>query len=286
MGNFQGRPTARAAILVVVWTLSASHCIAAGQKSPSSALRLPADSVLLPLIFPDIDADGKAHKSVKIRSLHRDYEPSEMYGTISVQTREKMLLRNGSRRDVLLVCEVSHDGDGGSPWGGETLLAMFRLRPKAQLLDVVDVRADRESGLWDKPALLRAGQYDCPVIYASHLNAGEDYLTLEIVEIVGDRFAVSKAILPNIFSARTGTGDIRPTPSLQLLPNSVPPTAVFRLRVIGELRDQDSQKVKRTETRTFKAKLFASRGRWQCPSCAHVGKAAAAMEKRYGFSDD
>lgn len=283
-----------AIIVLLIATVSYPEAIAGvpptpakqSQVSRSPATTVPSDHELLRLIFPDIGTDGNAHKSVQIRNLHGDYKPTRLDVEMTVRKSASRFLRNGTDRDLMLVLDVSHTEGGASPWGGELLLALFRLSPKARLLDVVDVRSDRESGLWNDPDMLHADGYDCPVVYGSHLNAGEEFFSLELVELVHDKFVQSRVSLPSAYNARGETSAVAEKVSFQSSPHSRAPAVAFRIKVTGTEFDEDSGETTRLESKTFETKLFASGGRWQCSSCRRMEQSISAMEKRFGFSDE
>jgi hypothetical protein len=251
---------------------------------------LPSNRDVLRLVFPDIDEKGTAHSSVQIRHISNDYEAAPMSGEMSVAGNTLIRVRNAGRQDLLAEMDVKHKGESVSSWGGETLLALVRSGHPLRLLDVVDVRRDRESGLWNHPTLLDAGACDSPVYYYSHLNAGEDHLGLEILEIVHDKFTPSKVGLPTFYSIRLQntniTTDITEEPSLRSIPHSTPPQALFTLKLTGKVLDADSDTVTKTEVKKYKATLTANNGRWRCAGCEAVAKAALNMEKRFGLNTD
>jgi hypothetical protein len=241
---------------------------------------------LMKLVFPDIDDKGKAHKSVQIRQINKEYDPSPISGDVSVNAGKSEFVNNNGRKDFLLELDVDHHDDTSpNPFGGEILLALYELSPKPRLLDVLDVRADREGGLWDKPSMLHAGKYDSPIYYFAHLNAGEDHYGIEILEIVHNKLVESEVGLPLSFSARGENTQIVETPSLKMVPNSNPPAYTFSMKVVGKHLVPDSDKVKDQQTRLFTARLTASGGRWQCNACGRVGKQIAAMENKFGFDN-
>jgi hypothetical protein len=235
------------------------------------------------LVFPDIKEDGTTTKSVRIRNFQEN-ESSELSGNMVANVVLSMYVRNGTRRDLVLEIDVHHKDDRAGVWGGETLIALFRLAPRARLLDVVDVRCDRESGLWNKPAILPGTNSDAIMFYYSHLNASEEYFGLELIEIKHDKLVQSKLNLPLMYSAKTGNAEIAEVLSIET-PKQGAASANYRVAVTGKLLDEDGG-VKKVESKTFRSKLIFSQGHWLFPSCSAVQKSIDAMQKRFGFSNE
>jgi len=241
---------------------------------------------LMKLVFPDITAKGTAHKSVRIHQINKEYDPSPITGEVSVQAGSSRFVSNNGRKDLLLELDVEHHDDASAnPFGGEILLALYQLSPKPRLLDVLDVRCDREGGLWDKPPMLHADKQDSPIYYFAHLNAGEDHYGLEILEIVKNKLVESDAGLPLSFSARGENTQIVESPSIKMVPNSNPTAYMFSMKVIGKHLQPDSDEVKDQQTKLFTAKLTASGGRWGCDGCGRIAKQIGAMENKFGFDN-
>jgi len=235
------------------------------------------------LVFPDITEDGTTKKSVPVRNLHENGS-GELSGDMVATVASSMYVRNGTKRDLVMQIDVTHKDDSSGSWGGETLIALFRLAPKARLLDVANVRWDRESGLWDKPAILHGPSSDSLLVYYSHLNAGEEYFALELIEIVHDKLQRSEVNLPSIYNARISSAEIEELPSIEI-PKQSGSGTIFRVAVKGKLIDE-SGGVKKSEFKTFQSKLIFSQGHWRCPSCNAMRKSIASMESRFGFSNE
>src|SRR5262249_32364672 len=144
---------------------------------------------------------------------------------------------NAAHVDRLLVIDVSHRDGSAHDWGGETLLALFRLASKPRLLDVVDVRRDRETYFWK---MLRAPHRDSVIVNATHLNAGEEYVLLDLIEVDKDKFVESKVEFPKIYSSNSGSSSITEEPTLMPLKNANLPAAIFSVKVTAKLKNSDS----------------------------------------------
>jgi hypothetical protein len=265
--------------IIIVLLLLLVALIADAQWLRAAAKSKPCDQVLLSLVFPGIDSQGNAGKSVVIRSLCNDYDPDSLAGDMSVNIFNSLPISNGAHTDRLLVLDVTHRDGSGHGWGGQTLLALFRLLPKPRLLDVVDVRADRETYFW---RILHAPQHDGVIVEATHLNAGEEFVFLSLVEVKGDRWVESKLKFPLINSFDSGTTSVKEIPALRQLKSAKKPAAVFTVKVTAQVKDPVSDVVKKHESKTFTARLNLVNERWRCPQCNSIQHNIEAIEKRFG----
>jgi len=256
------------------------------------ANKLPETTELLHQVFPNITANGIAHKSVQIRDLHEQYEPTELEGQMSVKTYKKPVLVKSGLKPCAVVCmDVDHtDGDNkgaASQWGGETLIALFQLSPSLKLLDVADIRQDRESDLWTAHPVLHATPSDALITYFSHLNAGEEYFGLELIEIAHDKFILSKANLLTTKSFRIAGASVTEVLSLQTDKSVKPPRVFLRLESTCRLYTDDSDDhIKKSESKFSDTELIFRGGHWSSITNKKRMDAIESMEKRYGFTDD
>lgn len=261
--------------------------LAIGSALPANSAQVrKKDSPHLDLIrnvFPDVTKELTAENSVVVRHIRGDYDPDELTGPMRIYEEGYFTVINGSHHDCVLALNISHSGAPTNPWGGETLLALFRMQPKPRLLDVADIQMDRESGVWTKPAILHGGNHDAMVTYYCHLNAGEEYMAPALVEIVQDKFVQSKAELPMAFSGRNVTAEIVESPSFVLTRKPACPV-IFRMKMVGKKLDEDTQQVLTSESKTFSISLVQKRGRWHCVSDAAPCKSMAKMQERFGFT--
>jgi hypothetical protein len=241
------------------------------------------DQKLLSLVFPDVNGEGNAHKSVVIRSLSKDYDTSALEGEMRADIFESLPVSNGKHTDHLLVIDVTHKDDSAHQWGGETLLALFRLTPKPRLLDVVDVRGDRETYFWK---MLHAPQHDGVIVMATHLNASEEYVLLDLVEVKADKFVESKVDFPWIYSSKLESSTLTEEPTLKELKNANPPAAIFKVKATAKTFDPDTNAVKKQQSKSFSATLNLVSGRWRCPQCGSMHGHIAILENRFGFRSE
>jgi hypothetical protein len=243
----------------------------------------PSHLDLIRKVFPDATKELSAENSVVIRHIRGDYDPDKLTGPMRIYEEGCYTVVNGTHHDCVLALDISHTGAPTNPWGGETLLALFRMQPNPHLLDVADIQMDRESGVWSKPAILHGGNHDALVTYYCHLNASEEYMAPALVEIVQDKFVQSRAELPMAFSARTATAEIVESPSFVLTPKSTGPV-IFRMKMVGKKLDEDTHEALKCESKIFSFSLIQKNGRWHCISDAQPCKFMGQMQERFGFA--
>ena len=266
--------------LLVLTPGTSSPTLAASAKATG-----PEHIALIRQVFPDITSDLRAQTSIPVRHIRADYEPDSLSGAMKIREEGFYPVTNGKHHDFVLALDVSHTGDALNSWGCETLLVLLRMQPHPRVLDVADIQMDRESGVWDKPAVLIGGSHDALVTFYSHLNAGEDYLVPGIIEIVGDKFVQSKADLPMAYCARNATAELHESLSL-VRSKKGPWPIIFRMKVEAKKVDEDTQKTLKSETKTFSFGLVQKNGRWRCVGDAKPCKAMARMQVRFGFADN
>ncbi|MBU6455158.1 MAG: hypothetical protein KGS72_25535, partial [Cyanobacteria bacterium REEB67] len=125
----------------------------AALAAPARAAR-PDHIALIRKVFPDVTNELTAQNSVNVRHIRADYESDNLSGAMKIREEGFYPVTNGKHHDFVLALDVSHTGDALNSWGGETLLVLLRMQPHPEVLDVADIQMDRESGVWDKPAVL------------------------------------------------------------------------------------------------------------------------------------
>ncbi len=138
---------------------------------------------LLRELFPDLAADGTAHRSVPVRSTSQPRERNAVEGDIKFDFRPYPF-KSGGRKLLMLWVEIKADGvNEGTPYEGEAVvLAVYGLGPAFKLLDAVDVKADRFTGFWkDRPLFRMDSRNDAFVVYNTHWNAGESFLGIDML---------------------------------------------------------------------------------------------------------
>ena len=144
---------------------------------------------LLRKLFPDLTPDAKAHKTVPLRSLSEPRKTAAFEGDIELDFKPYWFNSEG-RRLLMLWVNVKAGGiNQGTPYEGEAVvIAVYRLAPKVELLDALDVKTDRFTGFWeDRPTLRLDARNDAFIVYSTHWNSGESYELLDVLFVDAGR---------------------------------------------------------------------------------------------------
>jgi hypothetical protein len=150
-------------------------------------------------ILPDLKNDSNvedhaiAHKSIPLRSLSGDGDAVALESDIKISDFEMRRIRSEGNSLLLLRADLSaEDANQSTPYEGEvTLIAVFRIEPKLELLDAIDIKTDRFSGFWGKTPVLRLNPLnDAFIVYSTHWNAGESYNDISVLFVDRGRLRV------------------------------------------------------------------------------------------------
>jgi hypothetical protein len=224
--------TARALFLMLTLCSVSTEAARNGAGTQSVDLKSPVQPGskttyfdLFRKIFPDLQTDSTRddaaipHRSVAIRKIDDDQESIVLESDIEIKGFDSRGIKSEGRRLLLLSAELSAEhANEGTPYEGEaTVLAVFALEPKIELLDVMDIKTDRFTAFWeDHPFVHLNSQNDAFVIYSTHSNAGENYNDLALMFVDDGRFK----IISNFFLFNTqGCGaTFTESPSFRALP--------------------------------------------------------------------
>ncbi|HWO01481.1 MAG TPA: hypothetical protein VNS63_19635 [Blastocatellia bacterium] len=180
---------------------------------------------LLRKVFPDLQTDSThddasiAHGSVPIRKIDDQRESIVLESDIEIKGFDSRWIKSGGRRLLLLSADLSaDDANEGTPYEGEaTVLAVFGLEPKIELLDVMDIKSDRFTAFWeDHPLVHLNSQNDAFVIYSTHSNAGENYNDLALMFVDDGRFKIISSFF--LFNTHGCGAMFTESPSFRALP--------------------------------------------------------------------
>lgn len=168
-----------------------------GRASQSSDLTAPVRNGLKTTYFdllrellPDLEADATAHRTVPLGSLSEPGERKAITGNIQLEFKPYWI-RSEGRLLLLLWVELTADGANvGTPYEGEAVvLAVFRPEAGVRLLDAVEIKSDRFTGFWeDRPVFRLSPSSDALVVYSTHWNAGESYVSIDMLFVDAGRF--------------------------------------------------------------------------------------------------
>jgi hypothetical protein len=209
-------------VLLTVGSLQAHARSPAGGPSQGVGLSSPVEGGsrttyfdLLRELFPDLQRDATAHRSIPFRSLSEPRKREAVAGDIKFEFKPYWF-RSGGRRLLLLWVDLKAEGaNEGTPYEGEAVvLAVFRVEPGVRLLDALDVKTDRFTGFWkDRPLFPLGSRNDAFIVYSTHWNAGESYTGLEMLFVDAGRL---KTIASQFLYETEGCGaNFAETPSFQ-----------------------------------------------------------------------
>ena len=216
---------------------------------------------LLRRIIPDLQLDANdadvasGHKTIPIKHLGENGPREALEGNIKLESFQLQWIKSDGRRVLLLEIDLSaEEANQGTPYEGEAnLMAAFVVQPAVRLLDVMDVKTDRFSGLWENPSVFPlTPQSDAFVVNSSHSNAGESYNDLTVLFLNRNRLET----ITNLFLFDTqGCGaTFTETPSFRVPPgNTKYPSVLVTVKVKKDADLEDCDRRTRGYVKTYRA---------------------------------
>jgi len=176
-----------------VWAQSRGAGVVSSQSEDLSSPVRGAPGVkyfdLLRKLFPDLSPDAAAHKTVPLRSLSEPHKRSTIEGDIEFDFKPYWFRSEGRRLLLLWVDIKAESANEATPYEGEAeVVAVYKLMPKVELLDALEVKTDRFTSFWkDRPTFRLDARNDAFIIYSTHWNAGESYLNLDMLFVDAGR---------------------------------------------------------------------------------------------------
>lgn len=204
-------------ILACAWAEARGAGRASSQKEELSSTVPGAPGVkyfdLLRKLFPDLSTDATTHKTVPLRSLSEPRERAAIEGEIEFDFKPYWFRSEGVRLLMLWVNIKAEGANQSTPYEGEAeVLAVYKLGPKVELLDALEVKTDRFTGFWeDRPTFRLDARNDAFIVYSTHWNAGESYVSLDMLFVDAGRL---KTIASRFLYSTQGCGvsfDEKPT---------------------------------------------------------------------------
>jgi len=193
MGSIKRIASASLFVLLTTASVCAEARVASSQSEDMSSSAPGAPKVkyfdLLRKLFPDLTAEATAHKTVPLRSLSEPRERAAIEGDIEFDFKPYWFKSEG-RRLLMLWVNIKSDGaNQATPYEGEAeVIAVYKLAPKVELLDALEVKTDRFTSFWkDRPTFRLDARNDAFIIYSTHWNAGESYLSLDMLFVDAGR---------------------------------------------------------------------------------------------------
>jgi hypothetical protein len=159
--------------------------------SPGSTAKY---SDLLKLVFTDLSPkEGTAHQTIPIRHVSGDHEEEPLHGDFKIDFFEVVALRDPQGPVVVVEIEVTTDDeDKATVYGADSgIVAAFRISPSLKLLDALDVKTDRFTGMLEKPSstIPISSNQTALLISNSHHNAGQGYQQITAFFLKNHRLA-------------------------------------------------------------------------------------------------
>ena len=170
-----------------------------------SAPVLPGSTVrysdLVKLLFTDLSGDTRsATTTIRIRHVSGDHEEMPLHGDFQIDSFEVVELRDPQGPCVLIQIDITTDDDSrATVYGSESsLIAAFRLSPTVKLLDAMDIKTDRFTGILEKQSVVSIGpKQSAFFISNTHSNSNQSYQLIS-------GFYLSRDRLRPIFTAVSG----------------------------------------------------------------------------------
>src|SRR5215471_10055077 len=159
-------------IVFIAWVVMSGAGTALG-KVKTVRIRLPGGlsapvlppcpvkySDLLKLLFTDFEEDtASATRTIPIRHVSGDQEEMPLHGDFNIYSLEMMELRDPHGPRILIEIDITTDDDSrATVYGSESsVIAAFRLSPSVKLLDALDIKSDRFTGLRGDPSVVSIG---------------------------------------------------------------------------------------------------------------------------------
>src|SRR3712207_2511150 len=145
---------------------------------------------LLRELFPDLKEDATAGRTIPLASLSEPGERRPVEGEIKFEFKPQWINSEGRRLLLLRVDLTAERANEGTPYEGEAVvLAVYSVEPRVRLLDAIEIKTDRFTGFWeDRRAFRLDPRNDALVVYSTHSNAGESYVSIDVLFVDAGHF--------------------------------------------------------------------------------------------------
>ena len=225
---------------------------------------------LLRELFPDLQADATAHRTIPFRSISEPRKREAVTGDIKFDFKPYWFRSEGRRLLLLWVNLAAEGASAGTPYEGEAVvLAVFRLEPGVKLLDALDIKTDRFTGFWkDRPVFHLDSRSDAFIVYSTHWNAGESYVSLDMLFVDAGRF---KTITSQFIYETQGCGaNFTETPYFRAVadPGNKYPKVLVKVRLRKKPDEDTCEHPARGYTRYYQglSRWNPARGRYESRS--------------------
>lgn len=258
---------------------SNANGLRAGQNSEETYSKLR-------LVFPDLNKDDIANKSILIRSIFDANEAQEYQGEFKINSVTDVWIKSEGKKRLILFVNVTAKGDEPQfTWGELNVVALYDVERTIRLLDVVDVSADRENGYWGKLEI--HPDNDAFVFEHKHHNAGENFTAFTFVYIDNDKFKILFDGFPTLYYGRQCKAEIEETGVFGIVrnPRSSYRDIVFNIKVVGNSYGANCEIFRGRTTKNFSLRARWQNGKYQFADGGAELKRLRREEKRLGFGE-
>lgn len=249
--------------------LLAVTCLSCWTTSGRAGLVKPSDRVaghssltyfdLMRMVVTDLapesaGGEAKAHQIVTYRHIEGNDAKTDPAGPVAVKYLEPLEIRTDGKSRLVLMADL---GPSDGAVAEFVLLALFDVRSKPRLLDVVEVGTDRLTGFADKPLLALGHGSDLIRISSDHFNSDEDFVNTELIFVRDGRFQLVGAVFT--FNVKTCTFQLTEWPAVTTIPDRgrryrrIELTVPEKVALQHDFADCGDDKVPRPFVRTYRA---------------------------------
>lgn len=186
--------------------LLAVACLLCWTASGQAGLVKPSDAVaghsgltyfdLMKMVVTDLAPESaggepRAHQIVNYRHIEGKDAKTVPAGAVAIEDLEALQIHADSQSRLILMADLGPSDEAVAEF---VLLALFDLRGKPNLLDVVEVGTDRLTGFADKALLPLGHGTDLIRIDSDHFNSDEDFVNTELIFVRDNRFRLVDAV--------------------------------------------------------------------------------------------
>lgn len=189
----------RTALLVIA-------CLCCWCDSSRAGLVNPSDAVaghggltyfdLMKMVVTDLEPESagnetRAHQIVSYRHIEGEDAKTDPAGPVALEYLQPLNIHSDGKARLVVMADLGPSDEAVAEF---VLLALFDLRGRPKLLDVVEVGTDRLTGFSDHPLLPLGHRSDLIRISSDHFNSNEDFVNTELLFVRGDRFRLVDAV--------------------------------------------------------------------------------------------
>jgi hypothetical protein len=201
-------------------------------------------------LAPDEQGGAVGHHVVAFDHIDGKEAKGDPPAEIALTSLETMSIPGDPSR-VLVLADL---GPSEGFVADAVLLALFAVAPKPRLLDVVEIGTDRSTGFSDAKVGLLAPRTPLILVYSTHNNSNQTYLSTKMMFVRGDRFRLIDSLFT--FGDRNCADESAQDPTFAVFAGRTPYSVVHVSvveRVTQTGQDCGDQKPRRAHVKTYQA---------------------------------